>query len=102
MAPRSCAATNWPSIRARPVPPIASTRTAWAEVYLPGGGWRGYDPSYGLAVSLEHVAVAAAAYPALAAPLSGTYRGNSAARLEVQISMRAEEQPDFAQRQEMA
>jgi transglutaminase-like putative cysteine protease len=72
---------------------------AWAEVYLPGGGWRGYDPSCGLAVSLDHVAVAAAAYPALAAPLSGTYRGNAAARLEVQISMRAEEQSDSAQRQ---
>jgi transglutaminase-like putative cysteine protease len=47
---------------------------AWAEVYLPGGGWRGYDPSQGLAVSTSHVAVAAAADPHLAAPISGSYR----------------------------
>ena len=32
---------------------------AWAEVYLPVIGWRGYDPSRGLAVSNEHVAIAA-------------------------------------------
>ena len=24
---------------------------AWEEVYLPGGGWRGYDPTHGLVVS---------------------------------------------------
>jgi hypothetical protein len=27
---------------------------AWAEVYLSGGGWRGYDPSLGLAVADGH------------------------------------------------
>ncbi len=48
---------------------------AWAEVYLPGGGWRGFDPSIGLAVADQHVAVAAAADPVNAAPTSGTFRG---------------------------
>ena len=41
---------------------------AWAEVYLPGGGWRGFDPSQGLAVGLWHVAVAAARDRGMAAP----------------------------------
>jgi len=50
---------------------------AWAEVYLPGGGWRGFDPSIGLAVSGQHVAVASAADPENAAPTSGTFRGNN-------------------------
>ncbi len=49
---------------------------AWAEVYLRGGGWRGFDPSCGLAVSDRHVALAAAADPDDAAPVTGTFRGD--------------------------
>ena len=45
---------------------------AWAEVYVPGGGWRGFDPTLGLAVSDRHVAISAAVDPQQAAPVSGT------------------------------
>jgi transglutaminase-like putative cysteine protease len=48
---------------------------AWAEVYLPGGGWRAFDPSLGLAVADGHVVLAAAPDHHLAAPVSGRYRG---------------------------
>lgn len=48
---------------------------AWAEVYLPGGGWRGYDPTHGLAVADRHIALASACKPALTAPTYGMYRG---------------------------
>jgi hypothetical protein len=41
---------------------------AWAEVYLPGGGWRGYDPTHAMAVADTHVPVAACRAPAGAAP----------------------------------
>jgi transglutaminase-like putative cysteine protease len=44
---------------------------AWAEVYLPGGGWRGYDPTHGLAVSDRHVALAASSFPRYAAAVTG-------------------------------
>jgi len=64
---------------------------AWAEVYLPGGGWRGYDPSLGLAVAGSHVAVAAAADPRLAAPMAGSYRGAARSKMEFAISMQASE-----------
>ena len=35
---------------------------AWVEVYIPGAGWRGYDPTHGLAVADRHIAVAASAH----------------------------------------
>jgi transglutaminase-like putative cysteine protease len=60
---------------------------AWAEVYLEGAGWLGYDPSRSLAVAASHVAVAAASDPLLAAPVSGTYRGAASAKMEFSISM---------------
>ncbi len=61
---------------------------AWAEVYLPGAGWRGYDPSRGLAVSTSHVAVAAGRTSDLAAPISGTFRGSAAASMETHLELR--------------
>ena len=60
---------------------------AWAEVYLPGGGWRGYDPTLGLAVADRHVVVAAAANPLDAAGISGTFRGSAASRIETAVEI---------------
>ena len=48
---------------------------AWSEVYIPGGGWRGFDPTLGLAVADGHLALAASARPATAARVEGTFRG---------------------------
>jgi len=61
---------------------------AWAEVYVTGAGWRGYDPSQGLAVADRHVAVAVGAAPAGAAPTGGVFWGTGVtscqeARIEV-------------------
>ncbi len=61
---------------------------AWPEVYLPGGGWRGYDPTHGLAVAGGHVALASGAAPPDAAPVTGTFRGTGAtARLETHLEI---------------
>ncbi|MDB9314263.1 transglutaminase family protein [Spirulina sp. CS-785/01] len=46
---------------------------AWAEIYLPGAGWRGYDPSQGLIVSDRHIALVASAIPTYTAPIAGDY-----------------------------
>lgn len=51
---------------------------AWAEVYLEGAGWRGYDPTEGLVVGDRHVALASAPDPQPVTPVLGTFRSNTA------------------------
>jgi transglutaminase-like putative cysteine protease len=49
---------------------------AWPEVYLPGAGWRGFDPTHGEAVRDAHVTIAAAAHSRDTMPVSGHFIGN--------------------------
>jgi transglutaminase-like putative cysteine protease len=56
---------------------------AWAEVYLPGAGWRGFDPTHGLAVADRHIALVASAFPEYAAPISGSFNRSGGAQSQM-------------------
>jgi transglutaminase-like putative cysteine protease len=48
---------------------------AWAEVFLPGAGWKGFDPTIGAIVGSDHIAVAVARSPESVPPVAGTFVG---------------------------
>jgi transglutaminase-like putative cysteine protease len=50
---------------------------AWAEVYLPGPGWKGFDPTIGEITGSSHIAVAVARHPETVPAVAGTFVGPS-------------------------
>lgn len=62
---------------------------AWTEIYLPGSGWRGYDPTNNKLAGNEHISVAVAREQEKAMPLSGSWDGpaNAYERMEVSVQV---------------
>jgi transglutaminase-like putative cysteine protease len=58
---------------------------AWAEVFLPGAGWKGFDPTIGQVVGTDHTAVAVARLPESVPPVSGSFIGSPATSLDVGV-----------------
>lgn len=58
---------------------------AWAEVFLPGAGWKAFDPSIGKIVGADHIAVAVARLPESVPPVAGTFIGPLGASLDVGV-----------------
>jgi transglutaminase-like putative cysteine protease len=58
---------------------------AWAEVYLPGAGWKGFDPSIGEMAGAQHIPVAVARLPESVPPVAGSFLGIPGAGLSVGV-----------------
>ena len=64
---------------------IESELHAWVDVYLPGAGWRGIDPTNGVMVAENHIVLASSPDPFLTLPVQGTYRGLATSIMEVDL-----------------
>jgi transglutaminase-like putative cysteine protease len=62
---------------------------AWTEIYVPGAGWRGFDPTNNKMVRSEHISVAVAREQEKASPVSGGWEGpaNAFDRMEVSVQV---------------
>lgn len=58
---------------------------AWAEVFLPGAGWKGFDPSIGEIAGNDHIAAAVARLPESVPPIAGSFIGPPGTSLDVGV-----------------
>lgn len=63
----------------------AQASHAWCEVYLPGMGWIGFDPTNGNLADERYVKIAVGRDYEDVAPIRGTYNGSAHCRMEVEV-----------------
>ncbi|MEL7488527.1 MAG: transglutaminase family protein [Pseudomonadota bacterium] len=65
----------------------AGSTHAWLQVFVPGAGWIEFDPTNGLIASGNLIRTAVARTPQQAAPLTGSFKGDSDAFLGMDVSV---------------
>jgi transglutaminase-like putative cysteine protease len=64
---------------------------AWAEVYLPGVGWKGFDSTSGEVVGNNHIAVAVHRHPESIPPVTGAFVGQLSQPATMQVGVQVTE-----------
>ena len=68
-----------------------SSTHGWCELYLPGAGWRGFDPTNGILAGGHHIAVASSITAGEIPPIEGTYCGDSSLCIGHEVDIAAYE-----------
>jgi transglutaminase-like putative cysteine protease len=65
---------------------VASTH-AWAEIYLPALGWRGFDPTIADVTSTSHIVTGVSTHPRGVMPVSGSFTGTASDALGLKVKV---------------
>jgi transglutaminase-like putative cysteine protease len=68
---------------------IASATHAWAEVLIPGIGWRGLDPTHNCQINENYIKIAVGRDYADVPPVTGNYKGTTDRKMEVSVKIKA-------------
>ena len=65
----------------------AGAMHAWTQVYLPGAGWKDFDPTAGILTSNDHLRVAVGRTPEQTTPIHGAYLGTAKLDLGFEVDV---------------
>ena len=83
-ASRACSASGWVAVGIHSRTNAAAQPTP-GRIYLPGAGWKGFDPTSGEIAVNRHIPVAVARLPEAVSPVAGGFWGPGGANLSVGV-----------------